>query len=105
MHRSVIVPPAPLIPYLEITKWTDTMEIPWKGLLFWTPRILCLLFAVFLSLFALDVFTEGYGFWKSILALLIHLIPTWIVLVILAVSCAGSGRGHCCSHPWGSSTW
>ncbi len=62
------------------------MEIPWKPLLFWTPRILCLLFAVFLSLFALDVFTEGYGFWKTILALLIHLIPTWIILVILAVS-------------------
>ncbi len=62
------------------------MGIPWKPLLFWTPRILCLLFAVFLSMFALDVFNEGLGFWKTILALLIHLIPTWIVLVVLAIS-------------------
>ena len=62
------------------------MEIPWKPPLFWTPRVLCLLFAVFLSLFALDVFNEGYGFWKTILALFMHLVPTWIVLAVLAIS-------------------
>jgi hypothetical protein len=62
------------------------MDIPWKPLLFWTPRVLTMLFALFLSLFALDVFNEGYGFWKTILALFIHLIPTWIVLAVLAVS-------------------
>jgi hypothetical protein len=62
------------------------MEIPWKPLLFWTPRVLCLLFAVFLGLFALDVFNEGYGFWKTILALVIHLVPTFLVLAILAIS-------------------
>ena len=62
------------------------MEIPWKPLLFWTPRVLCLLFAVFLSLFALDVFNEGYGFWKTILAFFMYLVPTWIVLAILAIS-------------------
>jgi hypothetical protein len=56
---------------------------PW---LTWTPRILCLLFAVFLSLFALDVFDQGFGFWETVLALLLHLIPTGIVLVVLAVS-------------------
>jgi hypothetical protein len=54
--------------------------------LFWTPRILCLVFAVFISLFALDVFGEGYGFWNTILAFLIHLIPTGIILVVLAIS-------------------
>jgi hypothetical protein len=52
----------------------------------WTPRILCLLFAAFLSLFALDVFDQGYGFWETVLALLLHLIPTGVVLVVLAVS-------------------
>ena len=55
-------------------------------LLFWTPRILCLLFAGFISLFALDVFDEHTGFWKTALALLVHLIPTAILLLILAVS-------------------
>jgi hypothetical protein len=62
------------------------MKIPWKPILFWTPRVLCLLFAVFLSLFALDVFGEHYGFWRTILALFMHLVPTAIVLVILAIS-------------------
>jgi len=31
-------------------------------------------------LFALDVLSEGYGFWKTLLALLIHLVPVYIVL-------------------------
>ena len=57
-----------------------------KRLLFWTPRILCILFAVFVSLFCFDVFGAGNSFWKTILALLIHLIPTGIILAVLAVS-------------------
>ncbi len=54
--------------------------------LYWTPRILCLLFAGFISLFALDVFEESHGFWQTTLALVMHLIPTAILLVLLAVS-------------------
>jgi hypothetical protein len=57
-----------------------------KRLLFWTPRILCILFAVFVSLFTLDVLGEGYGFWKTLLALLMQLIPTGIILSVLAIS-------------------
>lgn len=34
----------------------------------------------------MDVFEEGYGFWKTVLALLVHLIPTWIILIVLAFS-------------------
>jgi len=59
------------------------MNLRANQVLFWAPRIMCILFAVFLSLFALDVFSEGYGFWETILALLIHLVPTYIVLVVL----------------------
>jgi hypothetical protein len=62
------------------------MKKPVKFLLFWTPRILCILFAVFLSLFAGDVFDMHQGFWKTILGLLIHLIPAGIVLLALVVS-------------------
>jgi hypothetical protein len=54
--------------------------------LVWTPRILCLLFAGFISVFALDVFEENRGFWSTMLALLMHLIPTGILLLILALS-------------------
>lgn len=57
-----------------------------KRLLFWTPRALCSAFAIFLSLFALDVFNEGYGFGKTVLALLIHLVPVYIVLLVLAIA-------------------
>ncbi len=55
-------------------------------LLFWTPRILCLLFAGCISLFALDVFQENRGFWSTTIALLMHLIPTGLLLILLAFS-------------------
>lgn len=54
--------------------------------LLWTPRALCIAFALLLSLFALDVFNEGYGFWRTLGALLMHLIPAAMVLVVLALA-------------------
>ena len=56
-----------------------------KRVLFWTPRILCILFAIFLSMFAIDVFDEGYSFWQTIGALLLHLVPTFIVVIALII--------------------
>ena len=57
-----------------------------KKFIFWTPRILSILFALFISLFALDVFDAGYSFWQTLLALFIHLIPTFVILIVLAFS-------------------
>ena len=57
-----------------------------KKLLFWTPRVLCILFALFLSLFALDVFDGNSSLGETIIALLIHLIPVYMVLVALAIA-------------------
>ncbi len=57
-----------------------------KRWLFWAPRVICMAFAIFLSMFAFDVFGEGYGFWKTLLALLIHLVPVYIVLAVLALA-------------------
>lgn len=57
-----------------------------RRLLFWTPRVTCIAFAIFLSLFALDVFSEHYGLGKTILALLIHLVPACLVVVVLIVA-------------------
>jgi hypothetical protein len=62
------------------------MNTTMKRILFWTPRILCILFALFLSLFALDVFSAGYGFGETLLALLIHLIPVYLVVIVLAIA-------------------
>jgi hypothetical protein len=57
-----------------------------RRILFWAPRALGIAFAVFLSVFALDVFGEGYGFWNTLLALAMHLIPTAIVVVVLVLA-------------------
>ena len=62
------------------------MKLSLQRFLFWTPRGLGLLFAGFLSLFALDVFSAGYGVWETVAALLIHLTPTAVLLVVLALS-------------------
>jgi hypothetical protein len=55
-------------------------------LLFWSPRLLSIVFALFLSVFALDVFREGQGFWPTALALFMHLIPALLVAAVLAVA-------------------
>ena len=55
---------------------------PW---IYWIPRILSIIFILFLILMSLDVF-DGSGFWQTILALLIHNIPTIILIIILIIS-------------------
>ncbi|MBT8259738.1 MAG: hypothetical protein KJN82_00360, partial [Bacteroidia bacterium] len=52
----------------------------------WTPRILCILAILFLSLFALDAFGHEKSFWKQLLDFVIHLIPSFILLIILIIS-------------------
>ena len=53
--------------------------------LYWTPRILGIIFAVFISIFALDVFGE-YKFPEVLIALFMHLVPTYLVLGALLVA-------------------
>jgi hypothetical protein len=62
------------------------MKQPANRLLLWTPRVLAILFAAFISMFAFDVFGEGYTFWETIVALVMHLVPTAAVLVALAIA-------------------
>jgi hypothetical protein len=57
-----------------------------KKLLYWTPRLLCIVFTILSSLFALDVFGESKSVWETILALLMHLIPTFILIAILVIT-------------------
>ena len=35
-----------------------------KSTLFWIPRIAGILFILFISIFALDIFGQGYSFWE-----------------------------------------
>ncbi len=62
------------------------MNKPLKQILFWSPRALSILFALFISIFALDVFGERYNFWNTVLALAIHLIPSIIILLFLIIA-------------------
>ena len=57
-----------------------------QKILYWLPRVLCMLSIVFLSLFTLEVFSEDYGLWKSILQVLIHLVPSLVLLAVLIIS-------------------
>lgn len=57
-----------------------------KTVLFWSPRLITILLALFLSLFAADVFSSGYNVVETMIALFMHLIPSFILLIILAIS-------------------
>ena len=54
--------------------------------LHWTPRIGMLLFALCVSLFGLDIFGQGYTLWETIVGLTMHLLPTFLLLGVLAVA-------------------
>lgn len=57
-----------------------------KGVLFWAPRVLTILFALFLSVFALDSFSGTNGIVETVTALAIHFVPTLLVLLILPLA-------------------
>ncbi|MBS3172048.1 hypothetical protein J4438_00510 [Candidatus Woesearchaeota archaeon] len=53
---------------------------------YWTPRILSIIFVFFLFLMSLDVFSLELTFWQTIGALLIHNIPAFILLIVILIS-------------------
>jgi hypothetical protein len=57
-----------------------------KRILYWAPRALSILFIAFLSLFALDVFGQQLGFWQTVLALTMHLIPSFVLIAALILA-------------------
>ena len=57
-----------------------------KRTLFWAPRALSIPFIAFIGMFAMDVFGENLGFWKTLLALAIHLIPSLVLAAALALA-------------------
>lgn len=54
-------------------------------IVYWAPRILSIIFIIFLSLFALDVFNEYKG-WSIIPALFMHLIPSLVLLILTIIA-------------------
>lgn len=52
----------------------------------WTSRILAICFAVFTSIFAFDVFSQGIKFPELLIAFIIHLTPAILILLLVAIS-------------------
>ena len=57
-----------------------------RSALYWAPRILGIVTVLFLALFALDVFAEGYSFGDLLTALFMHLVPSLVILLALVIA-------------------
>jgi len=62
------------------------MEKKINRFIYWTPRILSVVFILFLAMFSLDVFDMKLGFRETLLGLFMHNIPALILLVVLLIS-------------------
>jgi hypothetical protein len=54
--------------------------------LFRTPRVLGILFILFVSLFALDIFDMNLGLWGTIVGLFMHLLPSITLTIALVLA-------------------
>jgi hypothetical protein len=55
-------------------------------IIYWVPRIICILAILFVSMFAADVFESRLPFWKLLLGLFMHLIPSFILAAVLVIA-------------------
>lgn len=54
--------------------------------IYWIPRILGIIFVLFLMMFSLDVFEPGLTAWQIAIGLFMHNIPALFLLIILIIS-------------------
>lgn len=52
----------------------------------WLPRIICILAILFISIFALDAFNPEKTLWQQIVAFLMHLIPSFVLIIFLIIA-------------------
>jgi hypothetical protein len=52
----------------------------------WSPRIICILAILFVSIFATDAFSPGLSIWQQLGGFIIQLIPSFILLAFLFVA-------------------
>lgn len=55
-------------------------------LIFWAPRVLGLLYAAFLSIFAFAGFADNHGVGAGVVHFLTQIIPALVVLAVLAIA-------------------
>ena len=64
----------------------DAMNKTLKRILYWTPRIAGILFILFISLFALDIFDAQLSFWETVVGLFMHLIPSILLTIAIVIA-------------------
>jgi hypothetical protein len=57
-----------------------------QSALYWAPRVIGIGAALFLAMFALDVFSEGYSLGELLVAFFIHLIPSFVIIIVLVIA-------------------
>ena len=84
------------------------------GWLYWTPRVLGIVFAVFISLFALDALEGPASPGRKLAGFAMHLVPTALVVAALLVAWRREGIGglllvglgaYYVAASWGHSRW
>jgi hypothetical protein len=54
--------------------------------LYLSPRVLSILFIMFIAMFSLDEFGNNYTFWQLVLGLFMHNIPSFILIIFLVIA-------------------
>jgi len=52
----------------------------------WLPRIFTMLIILFLGMFALDAFSPELNFWQQLSDFIMHLIPSFTLIIILIIA-------------------
>lgn len=75
-----------LVYYIKKVEELSNMERKINRYLYWTPRIISILFVIFLAMFSLDVITPEASFSEIAMGLLMHNIPSLVLLIVLIIS-------------------
>lgn len=57
-----------------------------KNVLLWLPRVLAIAYIIFLGIFAFDAFSADSTVLENILGLIMHLVPSFILMLVLFVA-------------------
>lgn len=69
------------------------MSTKHRSFWYWLPRVLGILFALFLSIFTFDAWEGADSFWQGFVGWLIHLIPVAIIALVLTIAWRRPGVG------------
>ncbi|MCK5606867.1 hypothetical protein KAR91_33500, partial [Candidatus Pacearchaeota archaeon] len=57
-----------------------------NNIIFWPPRLFAIFFILLVGLLSMDVFGVGYSLWETLIAFLMHNIPTFLLAGVLFIS-------------------